>query len=262
MKALRVLGLATIAAMALTALAGAGTAQAILYTDAAKTIRYSAGTVVDLSLKSGTTTKLTNGSGGTEVTCTESTAKGKVANEPGEPIVVIETLTWGSCNRTTDTIANGKLEIKWTSGTSGEVIGRETQWTSNLVGVSCTYGFGESTKLGTISGGEAPVLKIEAVVKKIAGAFLCPEKLILDAEYVFTEPHAIYVGSGTTTSLYTDGAKTIRYSAGTVVDLTLKSGTTTRLTSGGFTEATCTESTAKGKPPAKPAKSSPPTWKR
>jgi hypothetical protein len=119
----------------------------------------------------------------------------KTASETGEVISAnLETLTWGGCAHTTDTIANGKLEIKWTSGTSGEVIGRETQWTETITGVSCTYGFGEGTKLGTISGGEAPVLKIEAVVKKLAGSFFCPEAPTLDAEYVFTEPHAIYVG--------------------------------------------------------------------
>jgi hypothetical protein len=247
MKTLNALGLATVAATVLMAFAGAGAAQAILYTDAAKTIPYSAGTVVDLSLKSGTTTKLTDSEGHILATCTESTAKGKVANEPGEPLVVIETLTLGGCSNTTDTIAKGSLEIKWTAGTSGEVIGQESQWTDNLAGVSCTYGFGEGTKLGTISGGEAPVLKIEATVKKISGSFACPEKTTLDAEYVFTEPHAVYAGSRTTTSLYTDAAKTIPYSAGTVVDLSLKSGTTTKLTNGGELLATCTESTAKGK---------------
>src|SRR6478735_5197302 len=175
MKTLRALGLATIAAMVLTALAGAGTAQAILYTDAAKTIPYAAGTVIDLSLKSGTTTKLTRG-GAIEDTCTESTAKGKTASESGEVISInLETLTWGGCNQTIDTLANGKLEIKWTSGTSGEVIGKESQWTAMITGLSCTYGFGEGTKLGTISGGEAPVLKVEAAVKKAAGSILCPE---------------------------------------------------------------------------------------
>src|SRR5512147_1030470 len=100
---MKALGLGVIAAMALLGLVGAGTAQAILYTDAAKTIPYSAGTVIDLSLKSGSTTKLTDGGGFTDATCTESTVKGKVANEPGEPIVVIETLTWGGCSQTTDT---------------------------------------------------------------------------------------------------------------------------------------------------------------
>jgi hypothetical protein len=194
MKTLKALGLATVAAMVLMAFAGAGAAQAILYTDAAKTIPYSAGTVVDLSLKSGTTTKLTRG-GSTEATCTESTAKGKVANEPGEPLVLLETLSWGGCSQTTDTLAKGSLEIKWTSGTSGEVIGKEAQWTETVVGVSCIYGFGEGTKLGTISGGEASALKVEAAVKKMAGGFLCPETPTLDAEYIFTEPHAVYVGS-------------------------------------------------------------------
>jgi hypothetical protein len=197
MKNLKMLGTA-IAAMVLLGVAGASAAQAStsLYTDSAKTIPYPAGTVVDLSLKSGTSTTLKDTSGSTLATCTGSTAKGKTASETGEAISVsLETLSWSGCSTTTNTLANGSLEIKWTSGSSGEVIGRKTEWTVAIFGVSCTYGFGEGTKLGTIAGGEAPLLKVEAGVKKTAGSFLCPETATFAAEYVFTEPHAIYVGT-------------------------------------------------------------------
>jgi hypothetical protein len=197
MEHLKTLGLATVAAIALLGFAGGRAAQAStsLYTDAAKTIPYAAGTVVDLSLKSGTTTKLTANGSETLNTCTGSTAKGKTASEAGETIAVsLETLSWSGCNHTTDTLANGSLEIKWTSGTSGEVIGKKTEWTAEISGVSCSYGLGEGTKLGTITGGEAPILNVEAAVKKTAGGLFCPGTMTLDAEYTFTEPHAIYVG--------------------------------------------------------------------
>src|SRR4029079_4170789 len=133
-----------------------------------------------------------------------------------------------------------KLEIKWTSGTSGEVIGKETQWTLGIFGVSCTYGFGAGTTLGTITGGSAPLLAISTAIAKTAGGFLCPSTTTWDAEYVFTEPHAIYVGTVTPTSLFTDKAQTTSYPTGTVVDFSLESGSTMRFTSAGGGETIAT----------------------
>jgi hypothetical protein len=166
-----------------------------LFTDSEKTVRYSSGTVVDFSLKSGSSAKLTNSGGETLATCTGSTAKGKASNEGGQVAVVnLETLSWSACNQTTDTLTSGSLEFAWTSGSSGEVIGVRSRVTMQIFGVSCIYGFGTGTTLGTITGGEAPTLKIEAPVNKTAAGFLCPEPVSLQAEYVVTEPHALYVG--------------------------------------------------------------------
>lgn len=248
MKHLKMFGLAAIVALGLTAWVGSATAQAELFTDNAKTIRYATGTVIDLSLKSGTSTKVTSG-GSTIATCTGSTAKGKTSNETGNTISVsIESLTWSGCNQTTDTVANGTLEIKWTSGTSGEVIGKDSQWTMSIFASTCTYGFGGGTKLGTITGGSEPVLTIETTIIKTAGSFLCPSTAGSDAEYTFTEPHALFVGGvAPTTSFYTDSAKTTRYATGTALNLSLKSGTSINFTNGAETIATCTESTVKGK---------------
>jgi hypothetical protein len=248
MKNLKMFGLVVVTAMGLLAFTGVATAQAALFTDSAKTVKYANGTVVDLSLKSGSAAKFTNG-GETLITCSESTAKGKTSSESGETVPVsLETLSWGGCNTTTDTLAAGKLEISWTSGTNGEVVGQESKWTVNISGASCTYGLGEGVKLGTLVGGETPTLKVEALVARTAGGFLCPGALTWDAEYVVTEPHALYIGAPLLTSLYTDSAKTVKYAAGTVVDLSLKSKTSIKtLSTGGSLEATCTESTAKGK---------------
>lgn len=197
MKQLKTLVLATVTVMVLLGLAGGSAAQAStsLYTDAAKTISYPAGTTIDLSLKSGATARLTNSKGETLDACTGSTANGKTASESGEAISVsLETLSWSGCSTTTDTLATGSLEIKWITGSSGEVTGKKSEWTVQIFGLSCTYSFGEGTKLGSFAGGEAPLLKVEVAVKKTAGGFICPETATFDAEYVFTEPHAIFVG--------------------------------------------------------------------
>ncbi|MGN6275722.1 MAG: DUF6531 domain-containing protein, partial [Solirubrobacterales bacterium] len=64
-----------------------------------------------------------------------------------------------------------------------------------IFGVSCTYGTGTGTTLGTLKGGEEPLLSISASVPKTAGGFLCPSTATWSAEYVVTEPHALFVGS-------------------------------------------------------------------
>jgi hypothetical protein len=191
------LGLVAVAATTLTAISGVGGASATTLCTTADspgcTMTYTTGTTIDFSLVPGGTTRITSPPGVTVLTCTESTIKGKTTQTSGTWIEVdIEAFTRGGCNATVDTIVNGKLEIMWTSGNNAEVVGKEAQVTTIIGGVSCTYGFGEGTKLGTLMGGEAPTLKIETKIKKVAGSFACPAEPIMDAEYVLTEPHALF----------------------------------------------------------------------
>jgi hypothetical protein len=102
-------------------------------------------------------------------------------------------LTWSGCSQTTHTTAGGTLDIMYTSGTSGEVVGTGFGVTVFIFNVTCTYSAGEGTKLGTLTGGSAPILKIETTVKKTAGGIFCPSTAGWDAEYVVTTPHALYV---------------------------------------------------------------------
>jgi hypothetical protein len=198
MKYLKMLGLAAIAAMALMAF-GAGTASATtLFTDSAKTVHYAAGTEIQATLTTGTTAILTGSGGEVLDTCSGSEVKGKTATTSGAPLSGgITTLDWKNCTNTTVTIAKGSLSIEFTSGTSGSVSGKENEVTvDGIFGVSCTYGTGSGTKLGTITGGEAPKMKISAVgLTKTAGSFLCPSSAGWDAEYTVTKPHALYVGA-------------------------------------------------------------------
>jgi hypothetical protein len=197
MKYLKILGLAAVAAMALMAF-GAGTASATkLCTDSACTTVYGAKTEIKSELVSGTSARLTSG-GSTIATCTGSTVSGKTSNESAtwiEGEVASASLTWSGCSQTTHTTAGGTLDIMYTSGTSGEVVGTGFGVTVEIFSVSCTYSAGEGTKLGTITGGASPILKIETTVKKSAGSFLCPSTAGWDAEYVVTSPHALYVGA-------------------------------------------------------------------
>jgi len=58
---------------------------------------------------------------------------------------------------------------------------------------SCLYGFGEGTHIGTLTGGEEPILDLNAVVPKRAGSILCPNDFIWAAEYTITTPQPLYV---------------------------------------------------------------------
>jgi hypothetical protein len=195
MKHLKIFVLAAIAALGLMALAGASTASATtLFTDSAHTIDYPVGTTLHFTQVPGTSTVETGTEGSTLSTCTNSTIHATTLNTTGTWIEAnIDAFTWENCDHTTDTTANGKLKIMWTSGTSGEVVGETTKWTTTMAGVSCSYGFGTGTKLGTLSSGEAPLLKINATVPKVEGSFLCPSTEVIHGEYFLTTPHAMYI---------------------------------------------------------------------
>ncbi len=207
MKYLKMLGLAAIAAMGLMAFVGASTASATtLFTDEAKKVPYGVGTTIHATLVPGTSAALKSGST-TIATCTESTVHGVVTVATGSVVsghLSTEKtkgseeptgLHWGGCSQTTHTISTGTLDIEYTSGTSGKVTGTGNSVTLGIFGTSCTYGTGAGVTLGTITGGTAPVLKINANIPRTAGGFLCPSTGTWEAEYVVTSPHALYVGA-------------------------------------------------------------------
>jgi hypothetical protein len=196
MNIMKILSLAIVAALSLLASVGGGTAWATtLFTDSAKTIDYPAGTTINASIVRGTSSSLKSGS--TMIaTCTGGAIHGKTATTTGAGVRVnIESATWEGCSQTTHTLLNGSLVVASASGADGEVTGKETQWTYAMFGTSCTYGFGEGVKLGTLTGSSPAVLKINTLIPRVAGGFLCPSTTTWQAEYAFTSPHALYVGS-------------------------------------------------------------------
>jgi hypothetical protein len=208
MKYLKMLGLAAVAAGALMAFVGAGTAAAeggVLCSTAPEistlrcTSKWAVGTVIDFSLKSGTSAKLTDTAGNTLDTCTASTVKGKLtANPDASGFATGENteITWGTaatpCTVTIDTIVPGKFRF-----IAENDFGYSELWadsgieiTISIFGTTCTYGVHAGATLGTLveGTGTAVGFTINAVAFKLAGNFLCPETTKWVAEYVLTSP--------------------------------------------------------------------------
>jgi hypothetical protein len=205
MKYLKIIGLAAVAAMALMASAGAGTAsaKAVLCesgTTAPCATKWSTPKELDFSLKSGTSALLQTTEKLTLNTCTESTVKGTLTANPNasgnaEGTISAANLTFGKC--TTEgvkTLKGGKLTVTKALGSgNGEVVADEVEVTVPGPFGSCVFGAGNGTVLGTLTEGKAspatPTATLDitnAVVTRISG--LCPASALWTGEYVLTSP--------------------------------------------------------------------------
>lgn len=211
MRYIKMLGLAAVAAAALMAFVGAGTASA---TTLCKTVpdasgnceaawHYPVGTTIHATQEPGTTANLENTSGSTLDTCTESTIHGVTTTTGSATETVkghIDAISWGSgttpCTATTDTLALGTLEVhaELPHG-RGTLTGAGSKVTVNIFGVSCVYGTGTGTDLGTVTGGNPATIDVNAVIKKEEGGFLCPETTKWTASYIVTSPKPLYVAT-------------------------------------------------------------------
>lgn len=120
--------------------------------------------------------------------CTESTiAANIITNEEGIAGGPITTRTFGECNATTDVLANGALEVR----SGGSVYLKEDLVTWEKFGISCIYGGGTGTQIGTLEGS---ALSIEAAMPKQSGsAFLCASTAEMTGEYAVTAPEELEV---------------------------------------------------------------------
>lgn len=201
MKHVKHLGLVAMAALALSACLGAGTASATeLYkaTGGGTNDTQTAGTELVATLKSGTSLKLEDTLGGANDTCTGSELKGKVESTGGEssnPSGKVETLSFSGCSHTTDVLAKGSLEVKNIAGsTNGTVISKEARITvkSTIFGVSCIANTGTGTTLGTLTGagaGESATFDVNGVVTLENG---CGDSK-LTGTYLVTSPTGLMV---------------------------------------------------------------------
>jgi len=220
MKHLKTLGAALIAAAALTALFGAGSASAtvICSTTADPCPAGQAwpnATVLDWSIPSGSSIVLKDTSGNTLDSCTTSTMEWEITNTGSatetvtgkykEPLSSTGT-TWGGCTFTTTTLnASAKWKIHKIAGTSNGTVTSDSaiEWTTNtaLFG-SCIYGVASTTDIGTITEGIGTGTKfnVNAVVTRFGSNFACPATTKMTATYVLTTP------SSTTLSVSESGS--------------------------------------------------------
>lgn len=199
MKYLKMIGLAAVAAMALMAFAGAGTASAagVLCSTATNpcTSKWAAKTAMEFTLKTGTSAKLTTTEGTVLDTCTGSSVSGTLTENPNSTTknatgtVATAGLTWSGCSVTTSTLEGGTLEVEAGASGAGTVKAKGFKVTTNtgLFG-SCVFTAGTGTTLGTLSEGTAgsSTLVVNANVTRESG--LCPNSAKWVAEYTLTKP--------------------------------------------------------------------------
>lgn len=207
MKHVKMLGLAAVAALTLTALFGAGSASAtVLCTE--NTIPcpvgedYEFNTAIDATLESGTSSVIRSTGGTVLNTCTGSTIKGRTENTGGEGISVkveMTELTFGECTNKTVSTALGRLTIEYVKGsaTRGTLTAKGTQVTVFPGGVSCFYGAAEAgTHAGTLTGTTMTAVGVihgkATLNEQVEDKLLCPNDVIWEAKYTITDPTQLY----------------------------------------------------------------------
>lgn len=196
MTYLRLFGLAAIAAAALMAFAGAGTASATVICKTAPTAgvcpegwAYPAGTE---GTASSTNSLVLAASGFTLDTCTGSTVSSSIKNAGGATSTVtstLSTLTLGVCTNETRVLNPGSAELHWISGTNnGTLTTIGTEVTVKTVFGSCIYTVADA---GTTVGGNPGTLTINTHPKLLSGP--CPAESTLTGAYVATSPKNAWV---------------------------------------------------------------------
>jgi hypothetical protein len=206
MKHVKMLGLAVVAAAALMAFVGAGTASANGRICSTATnpcgSPWPTGTFIEFSLKSGTSARLTTTEGSTLDTCTSSSVNGTLEkNSAGSTAEGKNSaVNWGGCTVTTDTILPGGLKITAEGGGNGTVSSNAKIEVTVNVFSSCNYGVEANSPIGTLDEGLGSAAKFtaNAIAKKLNGGFLCPETTKWTAEYVLTKPSntTMYISNG------------------------------------------------------------------
>ena len=157
MRYLKMLGLAAVAAAALTAFVGAGTAPAntvLCHTTvttgcASAGWDWSVGAELDLSLKAGTTARTIDTSGFVTLgTCTKGSINGTLSTTTTPTITLEPAETWPTCY---PTITGGEISIHHIAGThNGTVVAKGFGWTMTFPQKSCVFGFAAERDIGTL----------------------------------------------------------------------------------------------------------------
>ena len=191
MKHLKMLGLAMMAAMALAAFSGAGSASATVLCKVATNpcpleSRYPVGTAIDASLTAGTS-MLLEGEFGSIDTCTGSTlsAKSTTAGSSTQTVsLAVEGWTFIACTMEAKLTSKGEMEVHWISGTNnGTLTARGVSGTA----ANCSWSLKEWTTIGTIKGGNPAEIELSMPITQI-----CWWQR-MTARYTVTAPKPLYV---------------------------------------------------------------------
>ena len=195
MKYVKMLGLAAVAAMALMAFVGAGSASATVLCKTTTTPcgggHLAKGTPITAH---STHVELRSTGGLFQSTCKKSTVSGPTtttgsSTETVKGSVAKADLTWGECSEPVETIEGGTLEIHHIAGThNGTLTASGFKVKVTIGGIACYYGAGAATDLGIVTGEPSPTLHINAVVNELTPSFFCPDDAVWTGGYVSTTP--------------------------------------------------------------------------
>jgi len=200
MKYAKMLALAAVAAGALMAFVGAGTASAtVLCSTTADPCpagqSWPATTPLDFSIPSGSSANLVDTEGEPLDTCSTSTVKGSISSAGSSTTTTtgaVSELTWGSCTFPTNTILKGKLEVHKIAGTSNGTVTADGTFEVTINTIffgSCIYGVTSGVDLGEITEGKPAIFHANAVAEKFSGSALaCPATSRWTATYTVTAP--------------------------------------------------------------------------
>jgi hypothetical protein len=217
MKYLKMLGLAAIAALALTAVVGAGSAaanaklckKAISPCPAGEA--YPAGTKISASLKTKTHAQLTTSLG--TITCTKSAVAGETTQESGNPLHgVITAVSFEGCTLASTACTVTPQNLPYTAtGTAGATVGNGTLTVERSrtktengtideggrpqaavqcgVLINCTFGSGDISF--AVTGGAPAQGAVNQSLEREGG--LCPSTSTWEAEYTVTSPSPLFI---------------------------------------------------------------------
>ena len=200
MRYLKMLGLAAVAAAALFAILGAGSASAtVLCSTTAEPCpagqKWPVGTTLDWSVPSGKQIALVDTEGGELDKCSTSTLQWTITNAGSATTTVTgenEGTTWGSCTFPTKTLTLGKTEIHKIAGTSNGTVTEEGTFEVTINTVffgSCIYGATSGVSIYDLIEGVAAETRVNAVVERFSGSnFACPSTAKMTGDYVLTAP--------------------------------------------------------------------------
>jgi hypothetical protein len=199
MKRLKLSAL-TLAMTAVTALIGGSAASATEVYSGNTTLGI--GTVTHVTLESESSGLFTDTSGNPIDTCRGTTGSGKALSAGSStttPKGIVEVLVNESCTQPTTTLNGGEGEIHHIAGTdNGTVTSMHTVVTVSVFGVSCRYGTGQGTDLGTLTGktstSEFATMDVNAIInEQEPKQFLCPDTAKWLASYIITSPAGVNV---------------------------------------------------------------------
>ncbi len=203
MKYVKMLALAAVAAGALMAFVGAGTASAgVLCSTTTGNNPCPAGqrwpkkTPIVISVPSGSKAVLTDTTGEELDSCTGSELSGEITNEGSETEEVegsVESLTWSGCTFPTTTLETGPIKVDRIAGTSNGTVTAVKQFRVTINTIffgSCIYGITAGVSIGDFTEGKPGVFHaVKAVAEKFSGSnFACPSTSNWTGTYVVTKP--------------------------------------------------------------------------